>query len=144
MDFDSLNWLNEPILVNRRHYLKLSFTYQFIHGNFTSAPLVRHSISSTWEVTASSFLFHRPRTCTNAYISFHFTHWSSPPLTVPNITTSHFWTSNFLKQTSSQWPPASRVNHFMWLLSWCHQHARNHLHRSCLLTGLSQTPAVVY
>ena len=68
--YDSLlNFCKLPTLVSRRHYLKLSFLYQVIHGSFTfpNAPLERRFIPSNLRSTASSFLLQRPRTHTNAY-----------------------------------------------------------------------------
>ena len=77
MDYDSLlNFCKLPTLVSRRHYVKLSFLYQVIHGSFTfpNAPLERRFIPSNLRSTASSFLLQRPRTHTNAYQYSFFPH----------------------------------------------------------------------
>ena len=86
MDYDSLlNFCKLPTLVSRRHYLKLSFLYQVIHGSFTfpNAPLERCFIPSNLRSTASSFLLQRPRTHTNAYQYSFFPHvialWNNLP-----------------------------------------------------------------
>ena len=86
MDYNSrLNFCKLPTLVSRRHYLKLSFLYQVIHGSFTfpNAPLERRFIPSNLRSTASSFLLQRPRTHTNAYQYSFFPHvialWNNLP-----------------------------------------------------------------
>ena len=72
MGYDSLlNSCKLLTLVSRRHYLKLSFLYQVIHGSFTfpNAPFERRFIPS-----CILFLLPRPRTHTNAYQYSFFPH----------------------------------------------------------------------